>query len=132
MDLMQLLEIDRDQVRPEDEQGLEYARLLFRQAGGPTDKRRVHDALEHIIVVCRREGVRYPPILLLRLKNLERGLWTPRRKAPATKIASCPPPSSSAQSCTLCHGTGTRTVDDGKSYKGVPCECKRNSLGGDA
>jgi hypothetical protein len=73
MTLTELLEIERRLLAPEDELGLSYAELHWIDAGMPREPRALCRALKRILYVCQREGVRYPPILLRRKKELERG-----------------------------------------------------------
>jgi len=77
MTLTELLEIERTLLAPEEEMGLSYAELLWNNAGTPVEPQALCRALERILCACRREGVRYPAILLRRRKELERGTWAP-------------------------------------------------------
>jgi hypothetical protein len=78
MTLTVLLGIDRRFLTCEDELGLAYAERLFVAAGAPTRNRALYDLLEQILVACKREGLVYPPILLLRKKQIGRGVWSPQ------------------------------------------------------
>ena len=77
MTLTELLEIDRKLLADEDELGLSYAEALWIDAGMPLEPLALCRVLECILCVCQREGVRYPPILLRRRKELGRGTWAP-------------------------------------------------------
>ena len=77
MTLTELLEIERERLVAEEEMGLAYAELLWNNAGMPVEPRALCRVLEHILCASRREGVRYPAILLRRRKELERGTWAP-------------------------------------------------------
>jgi len=80
--LTQLLEIDRHLLRNGDEEGLAVAEHLYEASNPiPTRKATLIPFLEMVIRKCRREGVFYPRILLLRLKQLDRGTWAPRTAA---------------------------------------------------
>jgi hypothetical protein len=99
--LTRVLEIDAKLLLPEDERGLQLARLLWDEDGRPSERRALCQTLERILTVCQREGIRYPAILLRRKKELERGTWAPR---PAL---AAPPDSPGDPDCAICGGTGS-------------------------
>ena len=82
--LTQVLEIDAKLLLHEGERGFRLARLLWDEDGRPSEPPALCRALERILTVCQREGVRYPAILLRRKKELERGTWSPRAELAAT------------------------------------------------
>jgi hypothetical protein len=41
--------------------------------------------LERILRTCQQEGIRYPPILLRRKKEMQRGVWEPARVPSASR-----------------------------------------------
>src|ERR1700688_3768170 len=67
--LTQLLEIDAKLLVREEERGLMLARLLWKEAGYPSERRALCRALERILTVSQEEGIRYPAILLRRTKG---------------------------------------------------------------
>jgi len=77
MTLTELLEIKRKLLAPEEELGLSFAELMWNDAGMPVEPAALSRILERILCACQRESVRYPPILLRRRKELERGTWAP-------------------------------------------------------
>ena len=81
MTLTKLLEIDHRFLRVEDEMGLAFAEKLFSAAGAPTRGRALIEALENVLVACKRESLVYPPIILRRKKELQRGTWRPQLAA---------------------------------------------------
>src|SRR5579872_2628253 len=113
--LTQLLEIDAKLLAPEEERGLQLARLLWNDAGRPSERRALCRALERILTVCQQGGIRYPAILLRRKKELERGSWAPRPAAAAAQDAPGDP------NCKFCGGIGTIANPGGLS--GRLCEC---------
>jgi hypothetical protein len=113
--LTRLLEIDAKLLLPEEERGLQLARLLWNEAGRPSERRALCRTLEKILTDCQREGIRYPAILLRRKKELERGTWAPQ-PAPAAPADSPGDPD-----CTICGGIGTIANPGGLS--GRLCEC---------
>jgi hypothetical protein len=113
--LTRLLEIDAKLLLPEEERGLQLARLLWNEAGRPSEQRALCRTLEKILTDCQREGIRYPAILLRRKKELERGSWTPQLALAA------PADSPGDPDCTICGGIGTIANPGGLS--GRLCEC---------
>ena len=78
MTLTRLLEIDRALLTLDESRGLALAELLWNRAGRPAETGALCRALENILGACQSEGLRYPPILLRRKKELERGAWAPQ------------------------------------------------------
>jgi len=114
MTLTGLLEIDRALLTPDESRGLALAELLWNRAGRPAETVALCRALESILGACRSEGLRYPPILLRRKKELERAAWAPQPAHEQEAAAGEP-------ACALCGGTGTIPNPGGLS--GRLCEC---------
>jgi hypothetical protein len=76
------------------QKGLGIAELTWVKLGSPTERKSLITSLENVIVRCIDEGAEYPPILLKRKKELERGNWEPKRSPePAQNlraILECP------------------------------------------
>jgi hypothetical protein len=102
MTLTHLLRIDRKLVRRECEKGLYLAERIWSEAGQPTERRLLCDTLEVILDRCMASGVLFPPVLLKRKKELERGTWKP--DLPGTGNISLSPETGS--DCPECRGTG--------------------------
>jgi len=114
MTLTRLLEIDRALLNPDEQRGLALAECLWDRAGRPTEAAALCPTLEAILGACCREGLRYPPILLRRKKELERRAWAPRARAEPSGSPGDP-------GCALCGGVGSIPNPDGRS--GRLCEC---------
>jgi len=114
MTLTRLLEIDRALLTPDESRGLALAELLWSRAGRPAETGALCRALEKILGACQSEGLRYPPILLRRKKELERAAWAPQAADEAEDAAGEP-------ACVLCGGTGSIPNPGGLS--GRLCEC---------
>jgi hypothetical protein len=120
--LAQLLEIDRSLLLPDSLEGMTLAEKIWAKHGCPTDARGLADVLDKIMQFCRREGIRYPPVILKRKKGLERGTWLPhavRAWKPDTTPPSMTP--SSTATCSLCGGRGYVPTDGGFSATLCPC-----------
>ena len=114
MTLTRLLEIDRALLTLDESRGLALAELLWNRAGRPAEIGALCRALENILSACQSEGLRYPPILLRRKKELERAAWAPQ-------AADEPEAASGEPACILCGGTGSIPNPGGLS--GRLCEC---------
>jgi hypothetical protein len=115
MTLTRLLEIDRALLTFDESRGLALAELLWNRAGRPAETGALCRALENILGACQSEGLRYPPILLRRKKELERAAWAPQANEAEPEAAAGEP------ACTLCGGTGSIPNPGGLS--GRLCEC---------
>src|SRR5579872_2906837 len=115
MTLTRLLEIDRALLTFDESRGLALAELLWNRAGRPAEIGALCRALENILSDCQSEGLRYPPILLRRKKELERAAWAPQSPNEAEAEAAGEP------ACVLCGGTGSIPNPGGLS--GRLCEC---------
>lgn len=116
MTLTRLLEIDRALLTSDESRGLALAELLWNRAGRPAETGALCRALENILGACQSEGLRYPPILLRRKKELERAAWAPQAPNEAEAEAAAGEPA-----CTLCGGAGSIPNPGGLS--GRLCEC---------
>jgi hypothetical protein len=114
MTLTRLLEIDRALLTFDESRGLALAELLWNRAGRPAEIGALCRALENILSACQSEGLRYPPILLRRKKELERAAWAPQ-------AADEPEGAAGEPACALCGGTGSIPNPGGLS--GRLCEC---------
>jgi hypothetical protein len=76
--LQSILEIEIDLLTSEQERGLRFAELLYAQLHTPTESRALRGALEHIIRKIVARGLVYPPVFILRKKQITRGEWSPR------------------------------------------------------
>jgi hypothetical protein len=90
--LTRLLEIKLRLLKYEDHRGLTFAERLWRERGSPTAPAELSEVLETILEACQREGLSYPPILLRRRKELQRGVWKPSLRVSAAPTS--PPPRS--------------------------------------
>lgn len=79
--LQSILEIEINLLTSEQERGLRFAELLYTQLHTPTEKRALRGALEHIIRKMVARGLVYPPVFILRKKQITRGEWSPREVA---------------------------------------------------
>jgi hypothetical protein len=96
MSLQRLLELDGKYIAEHQQRGLGIAELTWVKLGSPTERKGLIACLENAIVRCIDAGVEYPPILLRRKKELERGEWAPRPKPspaalPRADIPGLPP-----------------------------------------
>lgn len=114
MTLTRLLEIDRALLTADENRGLALAELLWNRAGRPAETGALCRVLENILGACQSEGLRYPPILLRRKKELERAAWAPQAADEVEAAAGEP-------ACILCGGTGSIPNPGGLS--GRLCEC---------
>jgi hypothetical protein len=108
--LTELLEIDLRLIFPIERPAMAYAESLWKNCGSPTKPKSLSRVLERIMVTCQREGVRYPPILLLRRKELQRGLWSPEPPPRDAPPAALPGPAAGEPllpvDCGVCANKG--------------------------
>ena len=118
MTLTDLLEIERQLIRWEDERGLQVAEQLWQLGGCPRRIPQLVDFLESVLRRCGESGITYPAVLLKRKKQLERRDWKPSvRKKPAHIGASL----SKNGVCPACGGTGV--VENLATGTGGWCKC---------
>jgi hypothetical protein len=120
--LTDLLGIKLNLIKFEDERGLRLAEQLWDLHGKPSSGRALVDALENILQRCTEAGVPYPPILLKRKKEIERGVWTP--KAETKTVAGNATTNEGDATCAKCGGSGYVPIEGGLHAKF--CDC--NSL----
>jgi hypothetical protein len=101
MNLTSLLKIDVMVLNDAERRGLQLAQELWEKAGGPTEPQELAAVLENTLQLSRAKGIRYPPVLLLRKKELQRRNigFTSEQKAPATT-------GDAVRKCSLCKGAG--------------------------
>lgn len=145
MTLTSLLEIERRFLTDEDERCLLLAERLWAAYGNPQEARELCRTLESILCACERRGLRYPPILLRRKRELQRGDWKPRPQtadspAAALRLDNEPPSAQPAVApvhppthkfdrsqlgCAKCAHKGVVLDADGNRYH--ICECVRRA-----
>jgi hypothetical protein len=81
MDLLDLLEVDRDHLYHRDRFAASYCGDRWHEAGNPTEPKVLADFLDRSLKACVDLGLHYPSVLLKRLKQLQRGVWTPQSLA---------------------------------------------------
>lgn len=59
---------------------LRVAEELWQKKDRPRGKKELRKFLESLIGMCAVRGVQYAPIFLLRLHQLRRGSWSPKRR----------------------------------------------------
>ena len=123
MTLTRLLEIDRALLTLDESRALTLAELLWSRAGRPVEAGALCRALESILGACQREGLRYPPILLRRKKELERAAWAPQATAEPQALFSGEP------ACVLCGGAGSIPNPGGLSGRLCECFIRKHSQG---
>lgn len=120
MTLTKLLEVNLRLLEPGDATRLAYAESLWRSRGCPCEPSALCEVLELILVRSQREGIGYPPIVLKRKRQLERGFWKPRT-APSPTVGGTANASVSQAGCPLCRGWGMVVNPDGS---GRFCSCE--------
>jgi hypothetical protein len=75
MDLLELLEVDRERLPRHTEEAMDYCEECWEERGRPTDPQHLAKFLDGALRFCAEAGLRYPKVLLLRLKQLQRGEW---------------------------------------------------------
>ena len=90
MSLRRLLEVDTRLVTEPQEKAMLFAESVWLRAGSPQGRRPLILLLENIMRGCTENGYEYPPVLLKRKKQLERGDWTPRQLATGSANTNSP------------------------------------------
>ena len=121
MTLTRLLEIKSDLLKWEDKTSLHLAERIWLECGAPTEPQRLCEVLEIILERCTGDGVGYPPILLKRKKQIERGAWSPEQKGGSPP--GDPLPSEGDSNCPKCGGLGHVLIEGGRHAK--MCECNK-------
>jgi hypothetical protein len=78
MNLISLLKIDVMVLNEAERRGLLLAEELWKRAGEPIEPQQLVPVLEVILQQSRVKRIRYPPVLLLRKKELHRKLMERR------------------------------------------------------
>ncbi len=120
MTLTHLLGIDRSLLRPEEESGLALAERTWAESGAPRDLSALCDVLEAVLTGCTRRGILYPPILLRRKKEIQRGTWRPA-EAPAVEAQPAEAVGADGGTCPHCQGRGFVCNPGGRSA--TLCSC---------
>jgi hypothetical protein len=80
MNLTEVLEINNNHVPFTGSRGMFCASRWWLEAGQPVERVALSCFLDDTLKRCAKEGIRYPKILLLRLKQLQRHEWEPREE----------------------------------------------------
>ncbi|MBZ5561142.1 MAG: hypothetical protein LAP13_01835 [Acidobacteriia bacterium] len=75
MDFFELLEVDREKLPRHTAEAADKCEEQWEECGRPTNPQRLARFLSDALRSCTEEGLRYPKVLLLRLKQLQRGEW---------------------------------------------------------
>jgi hypothetical protein len=121
MTLTRLLGINLRLLRFEDDRGLQLAEEVWRLQGAPFEGQILADAIETCLQRCTEEGIPYPPILLKRKKQIERGTWSPDTRGNLVDVSTAPVDGESA--CSKCGGSGYVLIEGGRHAK--MCECNK-------
>jgi len=78
MDLLDLLEVNKDRLPSDTQRAASYIERAWLEARRPTEPEALAHFLDGRLRFCSENGFRYPRVLLLRLKQLQRGEWSPR------------------------------------------------------
>ena len=76
MRLFELLEVDPHRLPRHTLPAVHYCERAWQERCKPTEARYLVDFLDEALRSCTEAGLRYPRVLLLRLKQLQRGEWT--------------------------------------------------------
>jgi hypothetical protein len=114
MNLTSLLKIDVMVLNDAERRGLLLAEELWKSAGAPTESEQLVPVLEIILQQSRAKGIRYPPVLLLRKKELHRKTveFGSRKKTSASV-------GEPIQQYSLCRGGGV--LIDAKTFTATLC-----------
>lgn len=114
--LTKALKIDENLLLRESRSAMLLAERIWQSRGMPREANALTEVLEEILQTCKESGLQYPPILLKRKKQIERGQYF------------LDPPKASNGECELCHGTGYHATAAGTATL-CPCEAwKRQRL----
>jgi hypothetical protein len=78
MDLIELLEVNRDRLPTGTQKAVVYCERAWEEAGQPCTREPLAEFLDRTLRFCAQVEFRYPKIFLKRLKELQRGQWSPR------------------------------------------------------
>jgi len=76
--LFEVLDVDRERLRNKEKRGARLAELRYEEAGHPQDSGEIVEFLDATLKFSEREGIVYPKVLLLRLRQIRRGQFMPR------------------------------------------------------
>jgi hypothetical protein len=77
MDLLELLKVNRDWLPRESWKAVSLCGRTWDQLGCPTTPAALINFLDQALKSCVQFEVQYPKIFLKRLKQLQRGEWSP-------------------------------------------------------
>jgi hypothetical protein len=78
MDLLDVLEVNRDRLPAKSGRAVAYCQARWVEKGKPTERMALADLLDKALKFCAEVELQYPRVFLLRLKQLQRGKWSPR------------------------------------------------------
>ena len=108
MTLTKALGIDENLLEPETKEAMQVAERIWQGRGSPRESNALLAALEEALTACQKSATRYPRVLLLRKKQIQRGEFF------------LEPPRADDGACKLCGGAGWYTTPDGT---GSLCPC---------
>jgi hypothetical protein len=76
-DLLDLLEVNRDRIPHKSLQAVRYLQRRWEECGCPAKPAPLQEILDKAINFCPSVGLIYPKVILLRLKQMQRGEWAP-------------------------------------------------------
>jgi hypothetical protein len=76
-EFFEVLEIDSTRLRQAERPAADYCALRWQELGRPRDAEALGKFLDDVISFCPTVGLRYPKVLLKRLKQVQRGEWRP-------------------------------------------------------
>jgi hypothetical protein len=117
MTLTRLLKIDEKLVPAECREGFQLAERLWRERNSPREAPLLCALLETILTTCQEHGITYPPILLRRKKEIERGDF----------LFQQPPTFDQNGVCSKCKGRGYYTTPAGTGSL-CPCESWKKTI----
>jgi hypothetical protein len=79
--LASVLAIVTESIRPEHRLGMNVAEEIYKRCGLPADHDRLIRAIQTIITESVERKVRYPTIVFMRLRQLQRHEWAPDPKS---------------------------------------------------
>lgn len=108
MTLTKVLKIDENLLGRETREAMYAAEGIWARRGSPRESEALAATLEEILATCKASGLRYPPVLLLRKKQVERGEFFLEA------------PKGADGQCQLCCGTGYYQTPAGTA---TLCQC---------
>lgn len=77
MNLLEVLRVDRRKLPHDTAQAALYCETCWAECGRPLRPPDLAEFLDGALKSCAKQGLRYPKVFLLRLKQLQRGEWPP-------------------------------------------------------